>query len=177
MDVNQRGHYCIFLTAWGYFGFSAVDGRIKRTCLPCHEEVLVLKTLNDAGLGKYDSGLLPDVQQLVIAYFQGDLVSFSKIALFVQGKTQFAKDVYAALCATSPGATVSYSELASMAGHSGASRAVGRAMATNPLPLIVPCHRVVSASGRIGGFSAEGEVDLKKRLLQHEKKFWGGSSA
>jgi len=175
--VNQPGQYCIFLTVWGYFGFSAVDGRITRTCLPCREETLVMQTLLDAGLAEYNSRLLPDVQQGIIAYFQGKPFSFNTIALLGQAKTQFAEDVYTALCTTSPGMTVSYSELASMAGHLGAARAVGHAMATNPLPLIVPCHRVVNASGRIGGFSAEGGVTLKKRLLQHEKDFWGGSSA
>jgi methylated-DNA-[protein]-cysteine S-methyltransferase len=136
-----------------------------------------MKTLLDAGLGGYDSGLLPDVQQGIIAYFQGDPVSFDTIDLLDQGKTQFAQDVYAALSTTSPGVTVSYSELASMAGHFGAARAVGRAMATNPCPLIVPCHRVVTATGEIGGFSAQGGLSLKRRLLQHEKEFWGGSSA
>ncbi len=137
----------------------------------------MVKTLNDAGLGEYDFGLLPDVQQLVIDYFRGESAAFEAIALFVQGQTRFAQHVYAALCRTSPGVTVSYSELASMAGHAGASRAVGRAMATNPCPLIVPCHRVVSASGSIGGFSAQGGVSLKKRLIQHEREFWGGCGA
>ena len=48
-------------------------------------------------------------------------------------------------------------------------------MASNPVPLIIPCHRVVAAGGGLGGFSAEGGPGLKRRLLEHEKRFWGVS--
>ena len=68
------------------------------------------------------------------------------------------------------GQTVSYGRLAEMAGKPGAARAVGRALAKNPLPLIIPCHRVICANGKIGGFSAPGGVTLKKRLLQLEQE-------
>jgi methylated-DNA-[protein]-cysteine S-methyltransferase len=55
-----------------------------------------------------------------------------------------------------------------MAGKPGAARAVGGALARNPLPLIIPCHRVVCANGKIGGFSAPGGVNLKKKMLKLE---------
>ena len=66
------------------------------------------------------------------------------------------------------GATVSYGELASKVGSPGAARAVGRAMAANPVPLIVPCHRVLAAGAKAGGFSAYGGVRTKDRLLAIE---------
>jgi methylated-DNA-[protein]-cysteine S-methyltransferase len=67
------------------------------------------------------------------------------------------------------GETVSYGELAEMAGRPGAARAVGGAMARNPVPLFVPCHRVLAAGGRLGGFGgARNALDIKRWLLAHE---------
>jgi O-6-methylguanine DNA methyltransferase len=67
-----------------------------------------------------------------------------------------------------PGVTLSYSELAKRAGSPGAARAVGQAMARNPIPLLVPCHRVLAAGGRIGGFTAPGGLESKAKLLTLE---------
>ena len=66
------------------------------------------------------------------------------------------------------GETTDYTGLASQAGSPKAARAVGSVMAKNPLPLIIPCHRIVARSGLIGGFSAPGGTTMKKRLLRHE---------
>lgn len=71
------------------------------------------------------------------------------------------------------GETRSYGELAALAGHPGAARAVGRVMATNRFPLIVPCHRVVAAGGAIGGFSAPNGIAMKQRLLRPELEVQG----
>jgi methylated-DNA-[protein]-cysteine S-methyltransferase len=70
------------------------------------------------------------------------------------------------LCKVPPGATVTYGELAAASGSPGAARAVGNVMATNPVPLFVPCHRVVATQG-LGGFS--GGLDVKRELLKLEK--------
>jgi methylated-DNA-[protein]-cysteine S-methyltransferase len=85
----------------------------------------------------------------------------------------FTAKIYRAAQAVPAGATATYGELASIAGSPGASRAVGRAMATNPWPVIVPCHRVVAAGGGKGGFSAYGGLVTKEKLLKLE----GGSLA
>lgn len=77
----------------------------------------------------------------------------------------FAQKVYRALRKVPPGKVITYGDLAKRVGSPNAARAVGRAMATNPVPLIVPCHRIVASSGKLGGFSAPGGVSLKKRLL------------
>jgi methylated-DNA-[protein]-cysteine S-methyltransferase len=67
------------------------------------------------------------------------------------------------------GETVSYGELAEMAGRPRAARAVGRTMATNPLPFLIPCHRVLAAGGKIGGYgSGRNAIDLKRALLARE---------
>ena len=73
-----------------------------------------------------------------------------------------------------PGATLTYGELAMRIGEPQAARAVGQALGANPFPIIVPCHRVLAAGGKSGGFSADGGVRTKLRLLQIEGAPLGG---
>ena len=80
--------------------------------------------------------------------------------------TDFQKKVWAAIEKIPLGKTKSYAEIAAQIGHPGASRAVGSACGANPLPLFVPCHRVLAANGKIGGFS--GGLAVKQLLLRHE---------
>jgi methylated-DNA-[protein]-cysteine S-methyltransferase len=80
----------------------------------------------------------------------------------------FALAVRRALTEVGWGEVVTYGELARRAEHPGAARAVGTAMATNPLPVVVPCHRVLAANGHIGGYSGSGGVDTKRWLLRLE---------
>ena len=80
--------------------------------------------------------------------------------------TDFQKDVWTALTKIPYGKTVSYAELAEMSGHPGAYRAAGNANGSNPIPIIIPCHRVVRSDGNIGGYSLG--TDLKTRLLRLE---------
>lgn len=174
--MNPQEQYCVFSTAWGYFGFSAEAGRIKRTCLPCQETTSVEQALLGSKPALYASGLMRPVQRRIQAYFEGDSVAFGDTPLWRTGQSLFCQDVYAALGKVPAGTTVSYGELAGLAGHPGAARAVGRAMSANPTPLIVPCHRVLSAGGGLGGFSAQGGVDTKKRLLEHETAILASSS-
>lgn len=84
--------------------------------------------------------------------------------------TAFQKDVWRALLTIPCGTTVTYTELAAMAGHPNAVRAVGSAVGKNPLPPMIPCHRVVRSDGGLGGYSAPGGVAEKKRLLESEKR-------
>jgi methylated-DNA-[protein]-cysteine S-methyltransferase len=104
------------------------------------------------------------VKKEVDAYFAGKLRSFS-VPLAAAG-SDFQHRVWSALVAIPYGETRSYGALAADLGNSGASRAVGRANATNPICLLVPCHRVIGADGSLTGF-AFGE-DIKRRLLAHE---------
>ncbi len=94
---------------------------------------------------------------------------FLDILLLVSGMTVFQQAVIERCRRIPAGETLSYAGLGQAAGYPGAARAVGRVMATNRFPLIVPCHRVVSASGAIGGFSAPDGIDMKRRLLKPEQ--------
>ncbi len=101
-------------------------------------------------------------------HLSGDGQDFSNVRLDLTGVPPFHTKIYQALQKLPLGRTVSYNDLAVMAGSPGAGRAVGQAMAKNPLSLLVPCHRVVNASGSLGGFSAYGGSETKRRLLQNE---------
>jgi methylated-DNA-[protein]-cysteine S-methyltransferase len=79
----------------------------------------------------------------------------------------FERAVYEALLTVGPGETVSYGHLAEMAGHPRAARAVGSAMAANPIPVVIPCHRVIRSDGTLGNYG--DDPDWKPRLLEHER--------
>jgi methylated-DNA-[protein]-cysteine S-methyltransferase len=103
-------------------------------------------------------------RQQIVAYASGQRRDFD-VPLAPHG-TDFQKSVWNALCQIPLGKTLSYGALAVQLGRPKASRAVGRANATNPICLIVPCHRVIGADGSLTGF-AFGEA-IKRRLLEHE---------
>ncbi|MBN1910666.1 MAG: MGMT family protein [Pirellulales bacterium] len=102
------------------------------------------------------------------AYARGEPVDFTDVSVWLDNPTPFRRAVLKACRRIPYGQTVTYGELASLIGRPGAARAVGNCMATNRIPLIIPCHRVVGSSGNLGGFSAPGGVQLKRRLLRLE---------
>jgi methylated-DNA-[protein]-cysteine S-methyltransferase len=99
------------------------------------------------------------------AYFAGDLHALESLPL-VHAGTEFQEKVWRALRRIPAGRTRSYAELAQLIGHARASRAVGTANGRNPIPIVVPCHRVIAAGGRLGGYG--GGLERKRWLLQHE---------
>ena len=161
--------YTIFKTKWGYFGLAANEKGLLRTILPCPALKITKKYLV-AGLDnpKFDKNLLKSLQNRIIAYFEGKPVNFNE-PLDLDNHLPFTKKVLAACKKTPSGKTTTYSQLAAMVGKSNASRAVGNALAKNPIPLIIPCHRVIRSDGSLGRFSTIGGVFFKTRLLRHEK--------
>jgi methylated-DNA-[protein]-cysteine S-methyltransferase len=103
-------------------------------------------------------------------WLEGDPSGLASIPVDLGGAPPFAGRVYRELRKVPPGRTLTYGELARRAGSPGAARAVGRAMATNPLAPFVPCHRVVGSDGGLTGFSAPGGITLKARLLATEAR-------
>lgn len=85
--------------------------------------------------------------------------------------TAFQSRVIEIVQSIPPGQTMTYGQVAALAGSPGAARAVGQVMATNPVPLVIPCHRVVGSSGQLGGFSAPGGIATKQTLLTQEATF------
>jgi methylated-DNA-[protein]-cysteine S-methyltransferase len=114
---------------------------------------------------------LPDIQQAIDgigALLRGEARDLSFITLDMDGIPPLRQSIYAVLRTIPAGATLSYGEIATRLGDGSDARDVGAAMGKNPFPIIVPCHRVVAAGGRLGGFSAAGGVTTKLRLLNIE---------
>ena len=111
------------------------------------------------------------VTEALTAYFDGDLRALDAVPT-VTGGTDFQRSVWAALRAIPPGETEGYGELAARIGRPSASRAVGAANGANPVAIVVPCHRVIGASGSLTGFG--GGLPRKAWLLEHERSHAGG---
>ena len=124
-----------------------------------------------AHYGKYqlEEGAAPkNITLAVDAYFKGDLERIDELPT-ATGGTAFQREVWKALRTIPAGTTMSYGQLAANIGHDGASRAVGAANGSNPIAIVVPCHRVIGANGTLTGYG--GGLPRKKWLLEHEARF------
>jgi methylated-DNA-[protein]-cysteine S-methyltransferase len=113
----------------------------------------------------------PEVERLVVElqrYCASEPVGFGSAALDLGGVSAFYRRIYDAARRIGWGSTVTYGELARLAGCPDAARAVGQALGRNPIPIIIPCHRILARGGKIGGFSAFGGARTKERLLSLE---------
>ncbi|MHC4156301.1 MAG: methylated-DNA--[protein]-cysteine S-methyltransferase [Planctomycetota bacterium] len=162
--------YTIFKTKWGYFGLAGTQAGLLRTCLPVPRAGRAKSLLSGSyPSARYEKGLFGPLQEQIRAYFEGAYADFDQnIPILLERFSPFACSVLAACRAIKFGQRISYGELAHKAGSPKAARAIGGVMARNPMPLIIPCHRVIRGDGKIGGFSAIGGVSLKKRMLQME---------
>jgi O-6-methylguanine DNA methyltransferase len=155
--------FCIIETALGWLGLVLSPVGLRAVTLPCRdrdaalEQVLALGARQEAR--DHELGDLPERLR---RYARGEPVAFSD-ALDFSAATPFQRAVWQATQEIPYGQTRSYGWLAARVGRPRAARAVGQAMAANPWPIIVPCHRVVSSNGRLGGYG--GGLDMKERLL------------
>ncbi|MGH9515936.1 MAG: methylated-DNA--[protein]-cysteine S-methyltransferase [Terriglobales bacterium] len=113
-----------------------------------------------------DLGQLTEVTRQLRAYFAGELESFD-LLLAPEG-TPFQQKVWSELCNIPYGETISYGELARRIGNPNASRAVGLANGSNPIPIVIPCHRVIGSNGKLTGYG--GGLPIKEKLLALEKR-------
>jgi methylated-DNA-[protein]-cysteine S-methyltransferase len=163
----------LFPTAFGTCGLSWKEGRLTRFHLPEASEALTRRRLASTGDAEVGEGESPEWVRAVIArvrrHFEGDLQDFSDVSLEWSLVSEFQRSVYHQTQSIRPGFKRGYGEVAgALALGPGSARAVGVALATNPWPLIVPCHRVVSADDRMTGFSGPGGIRTKTRLLALE---------
>ena len=111
----------------------------------------------------------------IVALLNGTPDDLADVAIDLAGVPEFNCRVYAVARSILPGATRTYGEVALRLGEPHAARAVGQALGANPWPIVVPCHRVLAAGGKAGGFSAPGGLRTKLRLLQIEGAALGGT--
>jgi methylated-DNA-[protein]-cysteine S-methyltransferase len=130
-----------------------------------------MRRLLDRYYGGYtlEEGAAPvSLKQALTAYFDGNIDALADIQTATAG-TPFQRQVWKALRAIPAGTTISYGQLAKNLGRAGSSRAVGAANGANPIPIVVPCHRVIGADGSLTGFGSG--LPRKKWLLDHEARF------
>jgi methylated-DNA-[protein]-cysteine S-methyltransferase len=105
----------------------------------------------------------------IVALLRGERRDLSSVLLDMERVPAFDRRVYEVARTIPPGATMSYGDIATRLGDPSGARDVGQALGKNPFPIVVPCHRVLAAGGKIGGFSANGGVTTKLRMLAIEK--------
>lgn len=164
-------YYAVWATAWGPIGAVAGDAGLRRIVLPHYQpgdlrDLLAWEHPSAAA----DEGPFQRLIELTRDYFGARRPDLAEIQCDLPGEGSFAGVVYRACRQIPYGQTLSYSALAIKINRPDAARAVATAMSKNPIPLVVPCHRVVYADGRPGGFSAEGGEQLKRRMLELERK-------
>jgi len=165
-------HYHIFETARGHCGIAWSSAGISRFQLPDRSAEATERSLLRRLPGAMPGTPPPSVAETIAAvkrYFAGEKVEFSDVPLDLEGQGEFFRQVYAAARRVGWGQTTTYGTLAKeLGGGWEAARDIGQAMAKNPVALIIPCHRVLAAGGKVGGFSAPGGSASKIKMLELE---------
>ena len=165
-------HYFVFETAGGFCAIAWNDAGITRFQLPTRSAEAAERILLRRLPGAEPGAPTPEVIETIAAakrYFAGEETDFSRVSVDLSDQDAFFKAVYAAARQVGWGHTTTYGTLAKELGAGPeAARDVGQAMAKNPVPLIIPCHRVLAAGGKVGGFSAPGGAASKIRMLELE---------
>lgn len=160
----------VFETELGWFGLVGHHGAAIRLYIG-HATPVDLHKKMDKEFGETAVDAIdwnPALRQQLEDFACGTPVEFSRFETRYFRQTQFQAAVVQAARRIPYGKTCSYGELARAAGSPGAARAVGTVMSSNLLPIIVPCHRVLAAGGKLGGFSAPRGIQLKKQMLALE---------
>jgi len=158
--------YITFNTDAGWLGILGSAKGLLRTTLPQRSVQEVRQLLGDSvNRATLAPGSFEDLMKRLRAYFSGHKATFPD-ELDLSGATPFERQVWEVTGLIPYGETRSYSWVAEQIGKRGAKRAVGQALARNPLPIIVPCHRVLASSGKLGGYS--GGIEMKRHLLYLE---------
>jgi methylated-DNA-[protein]-cysteine S-methyltransferase len=165
-------------------GFTLFDTSIGRCAIAWGEHGIVAVQLPEATAARTRARLLrrcPGAREAppppavlhaiagIVSLLRGEASDLSAVALDMDGVPGFDRRVYEVARTIVPGATLPYGEIAARLGEPGSAREVGQALGRNPFPIIVPCHRVLAAGGKAGGFSANGGVTTKLRLLTIER--------
>jgi methylated-DNA-[protein]-cysteine S-methyltransferase len=171
MDQTAQ-RYFIFETAGGFCGIAWSDAGITRFQLPTGSAEATERILRRRMRGAAPGTPTAEVRDAVAAvkrYFSGEETDFSGFKLDLGQQDAFFSQVYTAARRVGWGQTTTYGTLAKELGAGPeAARDVGQAMARNPVALIIPCHRVLAAGGKVGGFSAPGGSATKIRMLELE---------
>ncbi|MDD5703598.1 MAG: methylated-DNA--[protein]-cysteine S-methyltransferase [Dehalococcoidales bacterium] len=168
MTLEDGLYYCVFNTSAGWIGLAGSDDGLVRTTLPLTSKDLAEESLS---LGGRLAACAPDrftaLSEKYRRYFAGEKVDFTE-GLDISRATPFEKAVWESTVSIPYGETRSYGWVACQIGKPRACRAVGGALVRNPLPIIVPCHRVIASDNTLRGFT--GGLEIKRFLLRLEAR-------
>jgi methylated-DNA-[protein]-cysteine S-methyltransferase len=169
--MTTEAHFTLFATAIGPCAVAWGARGVLAVLLPEKSEAAtrarLLRKLPDAA----EAEAPPEVRRAIdgiVALLAGEACDLSGVALDMDAVPAFNRRVYEIARTIGPGRTLSYGEIAKRLGDLGLARDVGQALGQNPFPVVVPCHRVLAAGGKLGGFSARGGTATKLRLLEIE---------
>jgi methylated-DNA-[protein]-cysteine S-methyltransferase len=160
--------YAAIPAPFGSVGLVAGETGLRQVILTGRTPIQTARWLGEqVAEGKHERGLLISLQRQLHDYFDGKPVRF-RVRVDLNSLTEFQRRVLDACSQVGYGQTITYGELARRIDRPQASRAVGAALGRNPVPLVIPCHRIVGSNGSLVGFSAEQGVKVKRWLLDLE---------
>ncbi len=176
----MQSAYCVFETSLGWCGIAWSDrgnsAEVTLFRLPKLTPAMAESAFVQSAATPEPTSPPAEIAELIKQvgkHLHGDLQDFRGVAVSLDGVGLFARRVYDAAREIPAGETRTYGELAKALGRPAAAQEVGMALARNRIPLIIPCHRVVAAGGRLGGFSAPGGRATKQKLLAIERASFG----
>ena len=178
MPADPTTAFCLFDTAVGACALVWRAGGIVGVLLPEPTDAATRLKARRRYPGAAEAAATPELQRVIErirSLLHGGRDDLEDIALDLREIPAFNRRVYEITRAIQPGRTRSYGEIAIELGEPHAARAVGQALGANPFPIIIPCHRVLAAGAKAGGFSAPGGTRTKLRLLEIERAPLGGA--
>jgi methylated-DNA-[protein]-cysteine S-methyltransferase len=163
--------YTLFDTAIGWAGLAWSDKGLVGCHLPDVDPETARRSFLRKNPEAVEAPPTPDIAKAITdirALMAGERPDLLDVVIDIARVPEFNARVYAIARAIPPGETLTYGEIAARLGDKLLARDVGAALGQNPWPIVVPCHRVTAAGGKLGGFSARGGVNTKVRLLQIE---------
>lgn len=162
----------LFDTEIGRCGIAWGDRGLLGVQLPEATDARTLSRLAAKAPGAQEAAMPDDIRQACDAMtglLHGEARDLSFITIDMEKLPAFNRGVYEIARRIAPGETMTYGDIATRLGDKLLSRAVGKALGENPFPIVIPCHRVLAANGKTGGFSANGGVTTKFRMLAIER--------
>jgi methylated-DNA-[protein]-cysteine S-methyltransferase len=164
--------FCLFDTAIGTGGIAWGDQGVVGIQLPEPDPAALRARIRRRFSSALETEPPPAIGRAMrgmTELLNGGTADLSDVVLDFDGVPEFDRQVYAVARTVPAGETTSYGEIATRLGDVHLARDVGQALAHNPFPIVVPCHRVLAAGGKLGGFSARGGVRTKQQLLEIER--------
>jgi methylated-DNA-[protein]-cysteine S-methyltransferase len=169
--MSSLQNYHVFETPLGWLGIAWSEKGLTQLQLPSHDRTATERRLQRRTVDGVESdppAWVAEIVETLKRYAAGEQVDFSSVPVDLAGIDAFRLAIYDAARKLAFGETTTYGELAARAGYPGEARDTGQALGQNPVPIVVPCHRILAAGNKIGGFSAPGGSATKEKLLNME---------